>query len=98
MKVSNSIYQYQNLRFVTRLRGGLIALVYQRSLHAHSFQREDAAAVTLMSTDIERLSGGMQMFHDVWAALLSTGIAAWLLGVQLSLACLAPVILVVGRF
>lgn len=50
-----------------------------------------------MSTDIERLVMGMKAFHEVWASLLSIAIAAWLLGLQLSVACLAPILLVIGK-
>ncbi|GKT41790.1 ABC transporter atnG [Colletotrichum spaethianum] len=36
----------------------------------------------------------MSMFHAVWASLLDIAVASWLLGLQLSLACLAPIVLV----
>jgi hypothetical protein len=50
-----------------------------------------------MGADVERILSATGMVHEVWASLLDIGIAAWLLGVQLSLACLAPIILVVGK-
>lgn len=50
-----------------------------------------------MGTDVERIVSGLRMLHDVWGALLDVGVATWLLERQLYLACLAPVILVVGR-
>ncbi|KIX01229.1 uncharacterized protein Z518_08954 [Rhinocladiella mackenziei CBS 650.93] len=92
--VSKSIYWYQNFRFTTRLRGGLIALVYQQSLRVRAFESGEITAVALMSTDVERLVNGMLSFHEVWASLLHIAIAAWLLGLQLSVACLAPILLV----
>ena len=48
-----------------------------------------------MGTDIERIVRGMEYFHEVWASLLDVAIASWLLGEQLFLACLAPILLVV---
>lgn len=97
LKVCKSIYWYQNVRFTTRLRGGLIALVYRQSLRTRSFESGEATAMALMSTDVERLVSGMLLFHEVWASLVSIAIASWLLGLQLSVACLMPVLLVVGK-
>ncbi|OHW90753.1 ABC transporter [Colletotrichum incanum] len=92
--VSNSIYQYHNLRFTTRLRGGLIALIYQHAVHTKEVEAGGITAVALMGTDVERIFGAMSMFHAVWASLLDIAVASWLLGLQLSLACLAPIVLV----
>jgi len=57
----------------------------------------DITAITLMGTDVERIIHGAQMFHEVWGSLLNIIIASWLLGRQVSLACLAPVLLVLGQ-
>jgi ATP-binding cassette subfamily C (CFTR/MRP) protein 1 len=58
---------------------------------------EEITAVALMSTDVERIFHGIQVSHEVWGSLLDIAVAGWLLGRQLFLACLAPVILVVGK-
>ncbi|KXH40133.1 ABC transporter, partial [Colletotrichum salicis] len=92
--VSNSVYQYHNLRFTTRLRGGLIALIYQQAVCTRDVDSGDITAVALMGTDVERIFGSMSMFHMTWGSLLDIAVASWLLGLQLSLACLAPILLV----
>ncbi|KAK2036628.1 ABC transporter [Colletotrichum somersetense] len=92
--ISNSVYQYHNLRFTIRLRGGLIALVYQQAVHTRDVDTGDITAVALMGTDVERIFGAMSMFHMMWGSLLDIAVASWLLGLQLSLACLAPIVLV----
>ncbi|KAK1597503.1 ABC transporter [Colletotrichum navitas] len=92
--VSGSVFRYHNLRFKTRLRGGLIALIYQQTIHTREVDAGEITAVALMGTDVERITGAMSMFHAVWASLLDIAVASWLLGLQLSLACLAPIILV----
>jgi ATP-binding cassette, subfamily C (CFTR/MRP), member 1 len=56
----------------------------------------EITAVGLMGTDVERIAAGMQMVHEVWASLLDVGIATWLLGRQLNVACIAPIVIVVG--
>jgi hypothetical protein len=90
------VYFYQNLRFITRLRGSLIALIYQKTTHTRTVDLGETTAVTLIGTDVERIASGMQMLHEVWASLLDIGIAAWLLGRQLNVACIAPIVLVAG--
>ncbi|OHE98210.1 ABC transporter [Colletotrichum orchidophilum] len=92
--VSNSVYQYYNFRFTTRLRGGLIALVYQQAVHTREVDAGEITAVALMGTDVERIFGAMSTFHMMWGSLLDIAVASWLLGLQLSLACLAPIVLV----
>jgi hypothetical protein len=50
-----------------------------------------------MGTDVERIVNGLQSIHEMWASLLEIGIACWLLERQLSLACIAPIVLVAGK-
>ncbi|KAF9878698.1 ABC multidrug transporter [Colletotrichum karsti] len=94
LTVSSSIYQYHNLRFTTRLRGGLIALIYQQTVHTREVDTGEITAVSLMGTDVERIYMSMSALHTVWGSLLDIAVASWLLGLQLSLACLAPIVLV----
>ncbi|EHK47560.1 multidrug resistance-associated protein [Trichoderma atroviride IMI 206040] len=92
--ISRSLYYYEASRFVAKLRGSLIALVYQRSLDIRATEGGDITAVALMGTDIERIASVMEMFHETWACFIDILIACWLLERQLSLACLAPIALV----
>ncbi|KAF6834852.1 ABC transporter [Colletotrichum musicola] len=92
--VTTSIFHYHNVRFTTRLRGGLIALVYHQAVNTREVDTGDITAVTLMGTDVERIFHSMGMVHMVWGSLLDIIVASWLLGLQLSLACLAPIVLV----
>ncbi|KAM0472660.1 hypothetical protein ACHAPX_008621 [Trichoderma viride] len=92
--ISRSLYYYEASRFVAKLRGGLVALVYQRSLDIRATEGGEISAVALMGTDIERIATVMEMFHETWACFIDILIACWLLERQLSLACLAPIALV----
>ncbi|GJN80117.1 hypothetical protein PLIIFM63780_003641 [Purpureocillium lilacinum] len=96
--ISNSTYRYQHSRFRTRMRGSLVALVYEKTLELRAADRGDTTAVTLMGTDVERIAMGMQFVHEVWASVLDVGIASWLLGRQLYLACIAPIVLILEVF
>ncbi|KAI0126762.1 ABC transporter [Xylariales sp. AK1849] len=95
ISVSTAIYQYQNTRFITRLRGGLLGLIYQETLKARSVDSGDITAVALMGTDVERIGQSFMMIHESWGALLDIGIAIWLLERQVFLASLAPVVIIV---
>lgn len=98
IQISRSLYYYEVSRFITKMRGGLISLVYQRSLDIRATEGGDISAVALMGTDIERIAEEMEMFHEIWACFIDILIACWLLERQLSLACLAPIALVLGAF
>jgi ATP-binding cassette, subfamily C (CFTR/MRP), member 1 len=55
----------------------------------------DKAAVSLMSTDIERIVTGLPNIHEIWASVIEVCIAIWLLERQVSYAVVAPVALVI---
>ena len=97
-QISHSTFQYQNVRWTTRLRGGLISLVHQHAIQTRAADTGEITAIALMGTDVERIVHGMGMLHETWSALLDIAVASWLLGLQLSLACLAPIILVSGQW
>ncbi len=97
IQVSRSVYQYQSTRFGTRVRGALAALIYDRTLHCRASESGAVTAVSVFGTDTERVVAGIGMVHEVWASLLEVCIATWLLERRISLACLAPVILVSSK-
>lgn len=55
---------------------------------------DNSAAVTLMSIDVERIQEGLQEFHEVWASIVQTCIATYILKTEVGLACLAPLVVV----
>ncbi|KAH7165351.1 ABC transporter [Dactylonectria macrodidyma] len=95
LAVSTAIYQYQLFRFVTRVRGGLTALIYQRSLEIRTVDSEDITAVALMGTDVPRIVESLRAIHDTWATIIDISVAVWLLERQISIACLAPVLIAI---
>ncbi|KAK1675557.1 P-loop containing nucleoside triphosphate hydrolase protein [Colletotrichum godetiae] len=54
---------------------------------------EEAAAVTLMSTDIERIVNGMSKIHESWSTLLQMAVALALLYRQLGVVFIVPLVL-----
>ena len=55
----------------------------------------DKAAVTLMSTDIERIRIGLPIIHELWISVIEVAIAVWLLERQVSYAVVGPFGLVI---
>jgi ATP-binding cassette, subfamily C (CFTR/MRP), member 1 len=91
-------YSHRNYRFITMLRGSLVAAIYRKTTEISLTALDNSAAVTLMSTDVERIVMGLRSMHEFWANLIQVGIATWLLQRELGLACLAPIALSIGMF
>ncbi|KAI1178956.1 ABC transporter [Nemania sp. FL0916] len=96
--VSTALYWYYQERFQSSLRAVLINAIYTKAATAPHVSEGDAAAVTLMGTDVERIYTGLRLMHEVWASIIQIAIASWLLYQQLGLAFLAPLILVLLGF
>ncbi|KAL3428844.1 hypothetical protein BDV09DRAFT_190632 [Aspergillus tetrazonus] len=92
--VCTALYGYQNIRFIIRLRGGLISLIHKQTVHARAVDLGGSTAITLMGTDVERIVSGFRLLHELWASLTDIGIAVYLLERQVGVACLAPAVIV----
>ncbi|OAA38788.1 ABC transporter [Cordyceps fumosorosea ARSEF 2679] len=93
---SNSLTSYQTLRFVTRIKGGLTALVYQHTIITRAVDLGPTTAIALMGTDIERIGFNLLQIHEIWASIVEIAVAIWLLERQVSIACLAPVVVILA--
>lgn len=79
-------------------RGALLAMIHVHSMRTRAADSGEITAVALMGTDVQRIANGLHFVGDVWASVLDISIACWLLERQLSLACLAPIILTLCKF
>lgn len=80
------------------VRGTLVSAIYRKTTSISITALDNSNAVTLMSTDVERIVQGMTSMHEIWASILEIGIATYLLERQLGLACIAPIIMAVCAF
>ncbi|KAF2734747.1 putative multidrug resistance protein [Polyplosphaeria fusca] len=94
MSVSNSLFLHRSYRFLTLLRGTLVAAIYTKTTELGITALNDSAAVTLMSTDVEKVVLGLRGLHDLWGNTTQLILATWLLGDRLGWACIAPIIVV----
>ncbi|KAH8897503.1 putative ABC multidrug transporter [Thozetella sp. PMI_491] len=92
--VSTALYWYFQYRSMYLVRGCLVSAIYRAATEAEIGSGDSNAALTLMSTDIERIRVGFLDLHDIWGSLIETAIASWLLYEQLAAAFAAPIVLV----
>ncbi|RAL16008.1 uncharacterized protein BO97DRAFT_421249 [Aspergillus homomorphus CBS 101889] len=90
---SNAIYKHKNFRMITMVRGGLISLLYDKTMRVDVENITDSAAITLMTTDIDGIATNWVNVHEIWASPLDVGIGIFLLERKLGVACIAPVAL-----
>lgn len=81
---------------MTKFRGLTTTLIYQKTLRLQA--SNDMNVVTIMSTDVDRVSNGLVQLNEVWGSIASIGIGIWLLWRQLGPVAVAPVLLVLICF
>jgi len=80
------------------LRGGLVGLIFNKSLILRDGVFNESAALIPMSMGIDTIVVSMQNMHEVWARLVEVAIGVWLLLMQLGAVSVIPIIVVVGEF
>ncbi|KAI1176082.1 P-loop containing nucleoside triphosphate hydrolase protein [Nemania sp. FL0916] len=71
-------------RLMAMIRGGLISLIYRKMLRIQATKLNDSAAVTLMGTDVQRITESFRyLIVDTVPAFIQLGIATYLLYLQL---------------
>ncbi|KAJ5663804.1 hypothetical protein N7507_004535 [Penicillium longicatenatum] len=91
---STALYWYLHERALFKTRACLASAIYRQTVRAHASNADDAAAVTLMSTDVERVRMGLMQLHEFWANPIQVAIACWLLQRQLGTAFVAPLVVI----
>ncbi len=76
------------------LRGGLVGLIFNKTLILRDGVYDESAAVTHMSTDIDRIATSMQSMNEVWSRLVEVAIGVWLLSIQLGAVSVIPILVV----
>ncbi|RAH69778.1 putative ABC multidrug transporter [Aspergillus aculeatinus CBS 121060] len=98
MAVFTALSGYHTFRFTVRLRAGLISLVHHQTVRTRAVDLGEITGVTLMGTDVERITSGFFSIHDLWACLIDIAVAIFLLARQLGVASVVPVVMVVFFF
>lgn len=92
--IATGFYWHQQYRFLTMARGCLVSAIGWKTASLDILAASDPkAAVSLMSTDVERITDGMRPLHDFWASIIQIAISLYLLEQQMGVACVVPVVL-----
>ena len=79
-------------------RSILVTEIFITATKARMGSGDDSAALTLMSTDIERIIMGLRPLHDIWASFVQVALAGWMLYNRLGAIFAAPLGVVVACF
>ncbi|KAK9426251.1 putative ABC multidrug transporter [Seiridium unicorne] len=90
--VTRCYYQHLNFQLVTIIRGGLVAMIFDKTMRLDHSMAKDSEAITLMSADIEGIEPGVELIHEIWASVVELGIGLYLLQRQIGAACFFVVI------
>jgi len=93
--VAGGAYQHKANRMATMVRGSLVNAVYKQTLELSITSLDESAAVTLMSSDVERICEAILPIHNVWASPLEIGLAIWLLQREIGYALFGPLIITI---
>ncbi|KAK0112722.1 hypothetical protein ONS95_014458 [Cadophora gregata] len=79
-------------RFTTMLRGGMISLLYNKTLQLQESSSTQSAVLTHMSTDLDNAIEFLEKINNIWACVLEIVIGTWLLERQIGAAFVVPLI------
>jgi hypothetical protein len=77
---------------------GCLTVIYRKTTGISTVGLDDAAAVSLMSTDVERIVSGLTLMHDIWMTLLQIIISLFLLYRMVWAAFVVPLVLFLCNF
>lgn len=96
LALSQALYWQNTYRFIVMVRGGLISMIFQKTMKVNPTDKMRHEPMVLMGTDIEKIALSLRQVHEVWASIIEIAIALWLLEKQMGSASIAPAVLTVG--
>lgn len=80
------------------MRGVLISSIFSKTLKLHTDADSESKAMTLMIADVQGIVGSLNHLNEVWASVIETALATWLLERQVGLASLSMIALILGNY
>lgn len=96
--ISTALSWYFHHRVRVMLSSILVPEIFTKATVARVNATDNNAALTLMSTDMERIRMGFRNLHEVWACLLQVALAAWMLYRRLDVGFIAALGLLIFCF
>lgn len=75
-----------------------MSIVYEHMLTLREADHKNISALTLMSTDVDRIATCLVDIHETWARFVEVGIAIFLLARQIGWICVKPVVIVACKY
>ena len=72
----------------------MASMIYNQALRAESESFNESSSISLMSTDVDRVSSSIEDFHEIYARSIEVTIGIGLLARQLGWVCIMPLIVV----
>ncbi|KAG0160666.1 hypothetical protein PDIDSM_8196 [Penicillium digitatum] len=98
LAISMGFYWYFHHRMRTMAKSMLATEIFIKATKARIGTGDESAALTLMSTDMERIDMGFRNLHEIWASLVQAALAGWMLYNRIGVAFVAPVAIVIVCF
>lgn len=73
-------------------------MIFDKVLRLREDKEMESRALTLTINDAQRISTSLTYLHELWAGLLETGLATWLLWRQVGPSSLTVLGLALGMF
>ncbi|KAF5614045.1 Canalicular multispecific organic anion transporter 2 [Fusarium tjaetaba] len=79
LAISGAWHKHMSYQLVTMYRGGLVSLIFKKTLKLKTSSIKDSAPVTLMTADVETIVAAGASVHDMWANMLELPVGIYLL-------------------
>jgi hypothetical protein len=79
------------------MRGILLSSIFSKTLNLSIDTDPESRAITLMIADVQSIVGSLNHLNEVWASVIETALATWLLERQVGLASLSMIGLILGN-
>ncbi|KAH8811062.1 putative ABC transporter [Xylogone sp. PMI_703] len=78
------------------VRNVIVTAIYDKALEVDSAALGTGTTSTLINNDIDVIMQGLHSFHEVWASIITLGVAMWLIYLQMSWAFVGPLAAILG--
>lgn len=75
------------------VRGTLVNAIYAQTLDLSITSLDESAAVTLMSSDVQRICEALTPIHTLWSSPIEIALAIWFLQNEIGLALFGPLLI-----
>lgn len=96
LTLSRTSTAHRTNRFITKIRGGVVAQLMEKTHHLSERDAKKAAVLTHMSTDIEELVGGLTSFIDIPLTVFEVAFGVFLLSRFIGSSCFFVLLPVLG--